>query len=361
MQDGLSNDVLMNSNANQMSNNDYNADNDFNNELNLWNTIAHQSLLLDNITGLGYGTQGNAFLNENQHNLLRNRILPFNMNHALCQNNNSKSLLDNLKSFDSKDTFVFPEKKIRVLPKIPDKVLDAPDLSGDFYYNLIDWSQKNVLSVVLDSSVYLWNAETGQNYILTESEERICSINWMNSGTCLAIGLESGAVQLWDTIKNELLRTMHGHTDRVSALSWNDYIISSGSRDSKIFNHDVRVQSHIVSTYLGHKYEVCGLKWSPDGEQLASGGGDNKICIWDVNKSSNINPLLYEIDHDFGINNAEAGNVFNTFENNNNTSSSVNDFIRANSNDSGSGQRNNYLSTHIARLKELGNYCILIF
>ncbi|CAG8801577.1 17525_t:CDS:2, partial [Racocetra fulgida] len=26
---------------------------------------------------------------------------------------------------------------------------------------------------------------------------------------------------------------------------------------------------------------VCGLKWNPEGNQLASGGNDNKLLIWD--------------------------------------------------------------------------------
>ncbi len=27
---------------------------------------------------------------------------------------------------------------------------------------------------------------------------------------------------------------------------------------------------------------MCGLKWSPEGHQLASGGNDNFLCIWDA-------------------------------------------------------------------------------
>lgn len=29
-----------------------------------------------------------------------------------------------------------------------------------------------------------------------------------------------------------------------------------------------------------HTQEVCGLKWSPSGTQLASGGNDNLLHIW---------------------------------------------------------------------------------
>lgn len=32
----------------------------------------------------------------------------------------------------------------------------------------------------------------------------------------------------------------------------------------------------------GHRQEVCGLKWSPDGQSLASGGNDNKLFVWSM-------------------------------------------------------------------------------
>lgn len=35
-----------------------------------------------------------------------------------------------------------------------------------------------------------------------------------------------------------------------------------------------------------HRSEVCGLKWSPDNRQLASGGNDNQLCIWELNNNT---------------------------------------------------------------------------
>ena len=31
--------------------------------------------------------------------------------------------------------------------------------------------------------------------------------------------------------------------------------------------------------------QVCGLKWSPDGNTLASGGNENFLCLWDASMS----------------------------------------------------------------------------
>lgn len=45
---------------------------------------------------------------------------------------------------------------------------------------------------------------------------------------------------------------------------------------------------------MGHKQEVCGLKWNPEGSLLASGGNDNKLLIWD---SRNTKPVAKFNEH----------------------------------------------------------------
>jgi cell division cycle 20-like protein 1 (cofactor of APC complex) len=47
----------------------------------------------------------------------------------------------------------------RKIPNNPYKVLDAPGLSDNFYYNVLDWSSSDILAVGLGTSVYLWHGE----------------------------------------------------------------------------------------------------------------------------------------------------------------------------------------------------------
>jgi cell division cycle protein 20 (cofactor of APC complex) len=177
-------------------------------------------------------------------------------------------------------------KPQRHIPSAPERILDAPDLLDDYYLNLIDWSSSNFLAVALGQTVYLWNAESGAIEELcqtTGEDDYISSVNFVqDGGGYLAVGTNSNQVQLWDVESMRMLRTMDGHQARVGSLAWNQHVLSSGSRDSQIIHHDVRIAQHQIATLHGHEQEVCGLKWSPDGQTLASGGNDNLLCLWDA-------------------------------------------------------------------------------
>lgn len=182
----------------------------------------------------------------------------------------------------SQSMLLSPRKTPRAVSKVPYKVLDAPDLADDFYLNLVDWGSNDVLAVGLGPSVYLWNRETGKVTTLCTLEgDSVTSVNWIQRGTHLAIGTSKGLLHIWDTVAQKRLRTMTGHASRISSLAWNAHILSTGSRDRTILHRDVRLPTMYLRRLTGHKQEVCGLKWNSDTEQLASGGNDNKIFIWD--------------------------------------------------------------------------------
>ncbi|KMZ64447.1 Cell division cycle 20.1, cofactor of APC complex [Zostera marina] len=196
-------------------------------------------------------------------------------------------------------------KPRRHIPQSSERTLDAPDLVDDYYLNLLDWGSANVLAIALGSTVYLWDATTGSTSELMTVEEEdgpVTSVNWAPDGRHIAVGLNNSDVQLWDSANNCLLRTLKGaHRSRVGALAWSNQILTTGGMDGMIVDNDVRIRSHIVQTYTGHTHEVCGLKWSGSGQQLASGGNDNLLHIWDVSMSSsnavpNQNQWLHRLD-----------------------------------------------------------------
>ena len=198
----------------------------------------------------------------------------------------------------------------RQIPSAPSRVLDAPDLMDDYYLNLISWSDRNVLAVALGATVFLWDAASGDIQELCSVDDdnnnnnnaHISSVAWVQQGGAhLAVGTSSGTTQLWDVHAGKQLRSMDGHSDRVGALAWNRHVLSTGSRDTTVVQHDVRIARHATATLMNHTQEVCGMAWSPDGETLATGGNDNLLCLWDASRSNHHLPRFRLTDHQAAV------------------------------------------------------------
>lgn len=191
-----------------------------------------------------------------------------------------------------------PRKTVRKISKTPFKVLDAPELQDDFYLNLVDWSVLNVVCVGLSHCVYLWSAHTSQVTRLCDlapDNDTVTSVSWNERGNVVAVGTNRGLVQLWDVAQSRRVSQLSGHSARVGALGWNRDLLCSGSRDRTILQRDIRAPSSSSERKLvGHRQEVCGLKWSPDGHHLASGGNDNKLFVWNLHSTT---PLQTYTEH----------------------------------------------------------------
>ncbi|KEG01251.1 cell division cycle 20-like protein 1, cofactor-APC complex [Plasmodium vinckei vinckei] len=181
----------------------------------------------------------------------------------------------------------------------PYKVLSAPKLADNFYLNLLDWSKRNIIAVGLNEKLYMWNNYTCKKYELfdlsilnkkkkkkkNDTQKYIASLKWNIFGNYLAVGLSNGVVEIWDIEKCAKIRKYKNHKLRVGSLCWYYNILTTGSRDNKIINCDLRTKDSSYIKYEKHTSEVCGLQWNYNGKLLASGSNDNSICIWDNNKN----------------------------------------------------------------------------
>jgi cell division cycle protein 20 (cofactor of APC complex) len=170
----------------------------------------------------------------------------------------------------------------------PERVLDAPGLLDDYYLNLLDWSSGNQVAIGLERNVYVWSADSGSVSCLLETspDTYISSVKWSGDGAYVGVGLGTGEVQIWDVEEGTKLRSMFGHDSRVGVMGWSKHTLSTGARSGLVFNHDVRIAQHKVAELVSHTSEVCGLEWRPDGAQLATGGNDNLVNIWDARSLS---------------------------------------------------------------------------
>lgn len=162
---------------------------------------------------------------------------------------------------ESRQLLESPRRQLRSVCKTPYRVLDAPELADDFYLNLVDWSSTNVLGVGLGSCVYLWtahNAQVSKLCDLAESNDTISSVSWVQKGTTLAVGTLAGRLHIYDASTLQLQRTyQHAHQQRIGALAWNSWVLSSGSRDRLVHHRDARdPTTRPFKRCTGHRQEV---------------------------------------------------------------------------------------------------------
>ena len=201
----------------------------------------------------------------------------------------------------------------------------------------MDWSSKNIICVALNNDVYIWdpvkklpklivslskNQFKNLDYSLIYNDSAllyVSSVKWFDDGNLLAIGTSNNRIIIWDSIAEKSISMINGHDSRVASLAWNKCIISSGSYDGRILNHDIRmINCTPISTYLMHESEVCGLKWSANGRYLCSGSSnfsfgehfimkinfyfiylnkdDSKVLLWDMLAQSQ-KPVLIMNEH----------------------------------------------------------------
>jgi len=172
-------------------------------------------------------------------------------------------------------------KEKRALPSAPLQVLDCPDLSRDFYFNLLDWGSSNLVSVGLGNSVYVYDVAARLVVRKLNNSETVTSLAFnQQNPSYLGVGSELSNLQIWDVEHGLPLRSMDSHSGRICALAWNQSILTSGSKDTTIQHHDIRIRHHLVGISTNHFGEICSLSWSPDRSKLASGSNDNQLLIW---------------------------------------------------------------------------------
>lgn len=217
---------------------------------------------------------------ENNENSVYTNILKMNLRNKI---KNIPRSTKELPFDDQKIEFPeFSKFRERVVSKNPFKVLDAPNLMDDFYVNVIDWSQQNNVAVGLGNTSYLWNFYNNnvEKVFETDSNNLLTSLCWDMKSETLATGTLNGRVEILDVERKRSVRHYEDHSERVGAMSLFGNILITGSRDQNIYMRDLRGDKKPICCYSNHFQEVCGLKWSPDGQYFASGGNDNYLYIF---------------------------------------------------------------------------------
>lgn len=231
---------------------------------------------------------------------------------------------------------VSPQALIKngTIPTTPFRVLDAPGLRDDYYCSLLAYSAvTHSLAVGLHSDVYTWTESTGATPFEQWSTSHVTCLAFSSTASkknILAIGRIDGNLCLWKPGEAKP-RIERMHTAGVACISWRPTLqkrwdasftaVSATDQEMlpRLSNSWVDCEDLLVGDEMGviyyytllwsdttppntgdwrteaggakvrllkkiiaHTQQICGLAWSGDGSQFATGGNDNVACLFNV-------------------------------------------------------------------------------
>jgi type 1 glutamine amidotransferase len=128
--------------------------------------------------------------------------------------------------------------------------------------------------------VGLWNFETGEaGRTFLPKDPRVRALGFASDGKRLVAGTDKGVVRVWDAESGELVRTYEAGTGVRAVAASATHVAAALS------NGVVRLWALEGAADLaldGHKGPVNALAFGAKGDQLASGGADKVVRVWDV-------------------------------------------------------------------------------
>lgn len=140
---------------------------------------------------------------------------------------------------------------------------------------------KQLASAGNDRLIHLWNAESGQwEAELTGNEQAIAQLHFSHDGKLLVAAGFQKQIHLYDALERKLVRELDGPCPdmRTVAFSPDDTQLASGGRCGTVRLFDT-ASGRKLRDVAAHKQRIRALAFSPDGEFLASVGEDRTIHV----------------------------------------------------------------------------------
>ncbi|KAK0618263.1 WD40-repeat-containing domain protein [Bombardia bombarda] len=144
----------------------------------------------------------------------------------------------------------------------------------------------------------------------TAGDRHISMTRISPNGEMVATGNWGGQIKLIEIPSLEQKRTLRGHTNKVSGLSWmpgatlpehnvspDSVNLASGGAEGQVHLWSL-TQDTPLAALSGHSQRVCRVEFHPSGKYLASASEDTSWRLWDVETTTE---LLLQEGHSRGV------------------------------------------------------------
>ncbi|KAI8340147.1 WD40-repeat-containing domain protein [Chlamydoabsidia padenii] len=165
-----------------------------------------------------------------------------------------------------------------------------------------------------DGHINVYDIESGEKVtsLTTKNSFIMCTV-YSHDGKYLAGGAQDGSIYVFNMESNQLTHTLSTHAMAVRSLSFasDNKTLISGNDDKCVYVYDV-VHGQLASVLTGHSGWVLTVAANQDNskQQVASGGADHKIKIWDLATRSVLETQETQMDQVWGIAWNEQGTKF---------------------------------------------------
>ena len=134
-----------------------------------------------------------------------------------------------------------------------------------------------------DGTVKLWEVARGTPRETVSVSSRISGLVWSPNGRYLASGELDRSFWVWDVDQHKQRTTFYGRMAPVRTLAF-----SPDSRTLDTAYEDGGMQvldmttGQCIRSWQAFARSVSDVTWSPNSAQIASGGNDGLVTIWDV-------------------------------------------------------------------------------
>ncbi|KIP03021.1 hypothetical protein PHLGIDRAFT_31963 [Phlebiopsis gigantea 11061_1 CR5-6] len=171
--------------------------------------------------------------------------------------------------------------------------LDGPGVPSDPFAYPLTWSRRNLIAVACGKDVYYQDLDSRVIShlckITKNSHGRPTSVQWADeSPTDIAVGTTLGSIQLWNSETQKVIHEWRDEGwDAVGGMDWRGSVLAAGLDGGAIEFYDSR-DWHTANRLEMHRSKVHGVKWSPEGNYLASSDQQGVVYIWDVRAGKNL-------------------------------------------------------------------------
>lgn len=150
-------------------------------------------------------------------------------------------------------------------------ILDAPasGSSADAQDNVVAYTRWGIV---------------GRHYFNQPGTKVVCT-TFHSSSSLLVVGFSTGVFGLWEMPTFTNVHTLSISQEKISSVAINatgEWLVFGATKLGQLLVWEWQSESYILKQQ-GHYYDMNTLSFSQDGQNIATGGDDGKVKIWNTN------------------------------------------------------------------------------